>query len=169
MHTIEVDDDVMDALKRKAEPFVDTPNTVLRRLLLVDRSGASARRPVRSNRSQAKGSKTNGKRDKGQRAPTGSILPEQEYLQPLLQVLIEKGGRAPAREVIDEVGRRLNDRLTALDREPVSSGGLRWQNRAQFARLRLIDRGLVKRASPRGLWEITEKGTEYASSSKEKE
>ena len=163
MHTIEIDDDVLDALKRKAEPFIDTPNTVLRRLLGVD---GMLSRPARKSGTATGGgsvkrSKSARKREKSQRAPTGSILPEQEYVRPLLEVLDEKGGRAPAREIIDEVGRRLKDRLTPLDREPVASGGLRWQNRVQFARLRLIDRGLLKKASPRGLWEITEKGTEY--------
>ena len=33
-HQIEIDDDVMAFLKAQAEAFVDTPNTVLRRLLL---------------------------------------------------------------------------------------------------------------------------------------
>ncbi|MCX6000194.1 MAG: hypothetical protein NTU41_11585, partial [Chloroflexi bacterium] len=34
MHRIEVDDQVFNCLKAKAEPFVDTPNSVLHRLLL---------------------------------------------------------------------------------------------------------------------------------------
>ena len=34
MHTIEVDEDVIRFLKEHAEPFVDTPNSVLRRALL---------------------------------------------------------------------------------------------------------------------------------------
>ncbi len=34
MHKIEIDTEVWDFLKRHAEPFEDTPNTVLRRLLL---------------------------------------------------------------------------------------------------------------------------------------
>lgn len=160
MHTIEVDDDVMNALKKKAEPFIDSPNSVLRRLLLVDRAGAAvrpggrmrSRAARRTAHSAARGS------NKAERVPTGAILPEQEYLEPLLRVLHERGGRAPAREVIEEVGHRLNDRLTPLDKQPVSSGGVRWQNRVQFARLRLIDRGLLKRQSPRGLWELTEQG-----------
>ena len=33
-HQIEIDDDVMAHLKQRAEPFEDTPNSVLRRLLL---------------------------------------------------------------------------------------------------------------------------------------
>ncbi len=36
MHKIEIDDQVWDYLKQFAEPFVDTPNSVLRRLLLED-------------------------------------------------------------------------------------------------------------------------------------
>jgi len=34
MHKIEVDDEIMDFLKKHAEPFQDTPNSVLRRLLM---------------------------------------------------------------------------------------------------------------------------------------
>jgi hypothetical protein len=33
-HQIEIDDEVLSFLKAQAEPFVDTPNSVLRRLLL---------------------------------------------------------------------------------------------------------------------------------------
>lgn len=36
MHTIEIDDDVLSYLKSRAEPFVDNPNTVLRRELLSE-------------------------------------------------------------------------------------------------------------------------------------
>ena len=36
MITIEVDDDVYSKLKTMAEPFIDTPNMVLRRLLFLD-------------------------------------------------------------------------------------------------------------------------------------
>ena len=43
MHTIEIDDEVMAALQSKAVPFVDTPNSVLRRELLR----ASEARPGR--------------------------------------------------------------------------------------------------------------------------
>jgi Mrr N-terminal domain len=163
MHTIEVDDEVMNALKNKAEPFVDTPNSVLRRLLLVDGAGATVRSSGRKRSRVARRtthSATSGSK-KAERVPTGAILPEREYVKPLLQVLHERGGRAPAREVIEEVGHRLDDRLTPLDKQPVSSGGVRWQNRVQFARLRLIDRGLLKRQSPRGLWELTEQGAAF--------
>ena len=37
-NTIEVDDDIMGLLKENAEPFVDSPNMVLRRLLGIDQN-----------------------------------------------------------------------------------------------------------------------------------
>jgi hypothetical protein len=162
LHTIEIDDDVMGVLEKKAQPFTDTPNSVLRRLLGLDSETHGGRKSLTRERPPRRNRRTHAdKRDKGERAPTGTILPEEEYVAPLLQVLHDRGGRAPAREVIDEVGRMLADRLTTLDKEPVSSGGVRWQNRVQFARLRLLERGLLKRNSPRGVWEITGKGDEH--------
>lgn len=43
MHQIEVDDEVLGYLKAKAEAFVDTPNSVLRRQLLEGRPGRKTR------------------------------------------------------------------------------------------------------------------------------
>jgi restriction endonuclease Mrr len=88
------------------------------------------------------------------------LLPEGEYELPILQALSATGGRRPTREVVEEVGRVLNDRLTEADREPIRDGGLRWQNRVQFARLRMVKAGFMKSDSPRGVWEISAAGEE---------
>ena len=37
-NTIEIDDEVMNLLKKNADPFIDTPNTVLRKLFNLDRN-----------------------------------------------------------------------------------------------------------------------------------
>lgn len=92
------------------------------------------------------------------RAPRGTLLPESEYELPILQVLAEAGGRAPASEVIESVGARLGDRLTPTDQEALTSGDIRWKNRTQFVRLKLIREGLMAKDSPRGVWEITDEG-----------
>ncbi len=160
MRTIEIDDDVMTALKAEAEPFADTPNSVLRRVLGLHKAspttvGAGKARSNADAEGPAEGNPA--------RARAGTILPEEEYMLPLLEALRQHGGRAPAREVVEEVGQRLADRLTTLDKEIVRSGGVRWRNRVQFARLRLIDRGFLKKNSPRGLWEITKEGENYIS------
>lgn len=48
MHAIQVDDEVMAFLRSNAEPFVDTPNTVLRRELLARRPAVPGRVPRQS-------------------------------------------------------------------------------------------------------------------------
>jgi hypothetical protein len=175
MIQIEVDDEVFQALKMRAEPFEDTPNSVLRREFDLDEgtegreeafSSASGVTPTELDVSRRRG-KRRGKakaRGRGTRAPAGSLLPETEYVDPILRVITSKGGRAPTREVIEEVGNIIGDRLTPLDKEKMSSGAVRWHNRVQFTRLRMIDQGLLKRGSPRGVWEIADEGARQVSS-----
>jgi Mrr restriction endonuclease-like protein len=167
---IEIDEEVWDLLKDRAEPFVDTPNTVIRRLLDLPTSmngsgpdtnaasatvsgssgGAASRR--RRNRKQKRGDA------RGPRAQTGTILADDEYDLPILAILDEHEGRAPTREVLDTLGERLGEKFMPADHEALASGDIRWRNRAQFVRLRLIERGDMQKGSPRGLWEITDQG-----------
>lgn len=184
-HKIDVDSEVYEHLKREAEPFVDTPNTVLRRVLGLpgagdaldgagpvapsvtlrsakEVNGQAAARGVRGTPSRAKPGARNRGVPKTTRAPAGSILPESEYEQPLLECLREAGGTAPSKEIIEAVGRRLDSRLTDVDREPLASGSIRWQNRIQFVRLKLIERGLMTKDSPRGTWALAMEATAAA-------
>lgn len=183
---IRVDGDVYRALQRGAEPFVDTPNSVLRRLLGLEPAGREDRQggnrigssaPTRgrdrpsgsrsksarsSSADEAPVSRSPGSPKSKDRASPNEILPEHEYVAPLLQVLAGRGGSAPAREVIAEVGRRLDSRLMPMDKEYLASGGIRWQNRVQFVRLRLVEEGLMEKKSPRGVWALTKAGMERA-------
>jgi hypothetical protein len=172
--TIRIDDDVFDALKTHAEPFVDTPNTVLRRILGLGEAGlessngstefepADVGNAAKSGRSRkSPGSRQRRRRTKAtrpSRAKTGTILRESEYELPILEIIGEHGGRAAAREVLDELETRIDGRLTDVDREELASGDVRWRNRAQFVRLRLVEHGDMVKDSPRGIWEISEQG-----------
>jgi hypothetical protein len=80
------------------------------------------------------------------------------YELPILEILSENGGRVPTREVIDALGERLDGMLQEADYEHLASGDVRWRNRAQFVRLKLIDRGDMLKGSPRGMWEISDQG-----------
>lgn len=144
MPTIEIDTDVYDVLKALAVPFEDTPNSVLRRELKLDT-------PPKSKTARGGPTRT-------QRATVGSILPEREYERPILRALIEAGGTASARDVTDRVGELLNTQLTETDQQMNRSGEVRWRNRAAFARLRLVERGLLVSGSRRGVWEISQAG-----------
>lgn len=92
---IEVDDRIFEVIKKNAEPFVDTPNTVLRRLLGVDRGRNPVSSPTTASTTE--------------RAAPGTLLPESEYELPILRFLQERGGRALSREA---VGEALSHKLT---------------------------------------------------------
>ena len=171
---IKIDDEVYSLLAEEAHPFVETtPNSVLRRLLGLDAAHANG-----SSKAAHKGSDTrdlsrsrtrNGSRSRrrrsGERAPAGSLLPEAEYEIPILRVLADNGGRMPTREVVERVGDFVADKLTPLDKAQLASGNVRWQNRVQFTRLRMVERALLKKDSPRGTWEISEEGRRVLNSS----
>jgi hypothetical protein len=165
--SIEVDDDIFEHLKSQAEPFTDTPSTVLRRLLNMNSGGASPPQPPATARSVSPErplTPRSGRRAKSKkqarrtRAPSGSLLPEQAYEKPLLQALVDAGGEAPYRNVLGSVGKSLEKALMPADFEKLRSGGIRWHSRLQFVRLRLIERGELDRDAPRGVWRITDAG-----------
>jgi hypothetical protein len=163
--SIEVDDEVFAVLEREAIPFEETtPNAVLRRLLKIEVSspkgqpgsnGARARPARSSSRPSRIRAVTPPKRT---RVPKGRLLPKTEYELPILQVLERHGGRAPSREVVAEVGELIADKLTQDDKEKLSSGDVRWENRVHFTRLQLVEDGLLVGDAPRGTWEISDKG-----------
>ncbi|TMK57402.1 MAG: hypothetical protein E6G51_06465 [Actinobacteria bacterium] len=142
---IEVDGDVIDAIKAAAEPFVDNPNRVLRRLL-----GLPA---IDHDRTASLPSSI-------PRAPRGSLCPLAEFDVPILSAISEAGGSAPRGAVQDSVSRALKDRLSDLDMKPLASGRIRWMARVDQARNLLVKRGLLESATP-GLWTLTEAGAEY--------
>jgi hypothetical protein len=160
-----VDLDIYDHLRSKSS-FEDSFSSVLRREL-----GLEERKMEINNRDEAGGpgkstphrlksarGSRKGKKSRRPRAAAGTLLPESEYHRPILESLADGGGRLPKQAVIEEIGRRLGDRFTDADRDTLESGGIRWQSRAQFARLRLADRGFIDKNAPRGIWAITEEG-----------
>ena len=175
--TIEVGDEVFAEMQRQAVPLLDTPDSLLRRLLGMSpepgtdlrlndyytptgelrfkRPPVSEAKQTRTPRGQTKAkAKTKPKRE---RATRGSIAPESIYVEPILRILSEKEGRAPKRELLDELGVRISDQLLPADHEMMGNEE-RWRKRAQFVRLALIKQGLMKADSPRGVWEITDEG-----------
>jgi hypothetical protein len=60
-------------------------------------------------------------------------------------------------DIEDEMGAQLD----ATDRASLRSGDTRWRNRAQWARLDLVNRGLLDGNSKRGIWTIADAGRHY--------
>lgn len=92
--------------------------------------------------------------------------PEEAFRRPILEALEELGGSAKAAEVLKQVKQKMKNVLTTYDRQKLSSGSVRWQKMAQFCRFRLVQEGLMKSGSPRGIWEISELGRKELKSGK---
>jgi hypothetical protein len=147
MKTIRIDDEVWAALQKRARAFEDTPNSVLRRVLGIDR--------------------LNSKRRATHRLPRGVRTAQSEFRTPLLHVLYKAGGSAKMSETVNHVGTLIQERLNDIDRQTMRSGEIRWRNAVQWERNEMVKEGLLKNHSPRGIWELTAKGIKAAEAQKE--
>ena len=94
------------------------------------------------------------------RLPRGLRTPEDAFRRPILEALLELGGKAPTGKVLDLVGEKMKAVLTKYDLEPLPSDpkSIRWRNTAQWCRNTLVREGLMKSDSPHGMWEISDLG-----------
>ncbi len=144
MPTIRVDDQVYGRLKDDAEPFVDTPNSVLRRVLGLDG-------PLESELKAEDETHTD-------RMRPGDLLDRKQYDLRILGVVADMGGSGHAQDVVEAVGKLVEDQLTPKDWLKNKSGVVRWRNRVAWRRFNLVQMGLLKRGSQRGTWEISDDG-----------
>jgi restriction endonuclease Mrr len=93
----------------------------------------------------------------------GPRTPREAFYPLILTVLETMGGRGEVHTVLNGVHDLIAHRLTEADCEPLESDPLmtRWYKSANWARFEMVRQGLLKRDSPRGVWEITEAGRAY--------
>lgn len=147
MPTIRIDDAVFEGLKALAEPLVDTPSSVIRRLL--EEKGILQRVVSPSRPAPPKST------------PQNEQTPQSVYEQHLLQVLLEKfNGRGNKKDVTLAVVERMMKRrlVSAADLEFVSTGETKAENKISWGRNLLKTRGLIRGDAPRGVWELTAEG-----------
>lgn len=128
-----------------------------------DRTAALRREWVSLAESHAE--EAEGSADQVQRRDVGRLrrglrTPEEAYYRPILQVLVELSGRAPMGLILDRVGQVMHNVLRDVDHQPLASDPElpRWRNAAQWARNSMVQEGLLRNDSPRGIWEISEAG-----------
>jgi restriction system protein len=104
------------------------------------------------------------RRDFG-RLRRGVRTPEESFYLPILQILMQKGGSGTVRDILLLVEAKMRTILKEADYEalPSNPGASRWSNTAQWARSNMVNEGLLKDNSPRGIWEISDKGRTYLS------
>ncbi|GHO96919.1 hypothetical protein KSF_069670 [Reticulibacter mediterranei] len=94
--------------------------------------------------------------------------PVSAYRKPLLRALMELGGSAHKNKVFDRVGAIMKDTLTEDDYQknheyPYSrrvrrGEHIQWRQNAAWQSHKMVEEGLLKSTSPKGVLEITEAG-----------
>ena len=138
---IRIDDEVMNELKKRAIDLglvFEPPNTTLRIAL-----GLDVKVPNKTRENITRGKKT----------------PEQAYRRPILEALHELGGSASTNDVLKVVEGKMKSLLKEIDYQKIPSGKeIRWRNTAKWERSTLVKGGLLKSGSPKGVWELADKG-----------
>jgi predicted CopG family antitoxin len=150
---IKIDDDVYESLKKLADPFEDTPNTIIRKLLFSDQS------------TMKQNIKITTKTKPLIRIGKGKSTIQKVYEEWLIYILWnEFKGRANKNDVTKAtiLNMQKSGLLKEADFEKVSTGETRAVNKIAWGRQRLKEEGFISPDSPAGVWELTEKGIEKA-------
>ena len=156
MPTIRIDDDVLEGLKKLAEPFVDTPGAVIRRLLIEKGIFKEVTKEARTPAQP---------RPVAVRALTSQLTPQEVFEQFLLVALeLDFGGSGTKRLVTQAVIQRMVKQgfIGPADLELVATGETKAENTITWGRNALKNRGLIRRGSKRGVWELSDEGREAA-------
>ena len=148
MTTIQVSEEVRDFIEDHSRFPEATHDVVLQRLFGIEVKSKSPKKKRRVGRAARK---------------RGQITPQKAYELPILKVLLAaEGYRLSVKEVKQGVKPQMD--LTPMDRERLKSGRIRWEDRVEWARWKLVKRGLVcpKERAGRGNWELTIRGVREA-------
>jgi hypothetical protein len=160
MPVIRVSEATWNRMKQHARPLEDSPNDVIVRALdaldLITSSGAASRElPI----IRSKDAKT----AKAERAKMK--IDHEEFRRPILEALRELGGKAQPKSVRERLQPKLAElfgsRLNKAELAPLSNGQPRWWNAACWERKYLVNDGLLKKGSDRGVWELDEPAYEF--------
>ena len=152
----------MRRLKTWAEPLEDTAESALAKALDAAESARTDTHPPAPRSRRKAPVSTPPARPRSDRT---SKLPQKAFRQPLLEIILELGGSAHAREVRSVMEERVKPLLLPGDREVLSTGDERWWNAACWERSTLVKEGLLRPDSPRGTWALSDKGIEHVANS----
>jgi DNA primase len=107
------------------------------------------------------------KKEVKEKLKKGLRTPEEKFIMPILESIIELGGRAKVKDVLERVHDKMKGILNEHDYKPLKKEKL-WENTARWARMMMVEKGLLAKDSPKGIWEITEEGRKYYEEKKKK-
>ncbi len=89
-------------------------------------------------------------------------LPQPEYRPAILRALVQIGGGGRTDDVCRRVFEDLNERFEPADLDDTSGGEVFWRNCTRWERNAMVEAGLLRRGSARGVWELTDLGRREA-------
>jgi restriction endonuclease Mrr len=145
MPVIRISDGLFKEVQKYAEPLVDNFETALWKALRSVNKG-NVEVPVKMTSTR-----------------TANLTRQKEFWKPILETIVSKGGKADAQAVVDEVESKMKSRLKSGDYETNTDGTTKWSKAVHFQRLEMVHQGLLEHNSPRGTWQITDRGRQWLS------
>jgi hypothetical protein len=104
-----------------------------------------------------------------ERLKKGLRTPEEQFVIPILEAIIELWGKAEMRDVLELVHSKMKSILNSYDYEstPSNPKEKQWKNTARWARRIMANEGLLTKGPTWGIWEITEKGRKFYEENKQ--
>lgn len=150
MPVVRISEALFKEVQKYAEPLVDSFESALWKALRIDRS-MTDRKTIAA------------KQRKPRSRATGELTPQDEFKKPILAALVESEGRASREEVHKVVERKIKNLIKPGNYELNRDGTTKLEKGIDYARLKLVHDGFLKKESPRGIWEITEEGRQWLS------
>ena len=149
--------DVLRAEKTKLAAALGIHGNVNQDLLQLANEFDSIIINIRSRLTRENGSLTgNKKRTYGPRSSSPKSL-QSFFCEYIINALKKLGGRARTVEVLNEMGKKLDGKLLPGDFELLKDGKtVGWHNSAQWERVVMVKKGILRNDSPRGIWELSE-------------
>ena len=144
MPSIHISAETFMQLQGLGEVLIDTPETVIRRL-------------IRDHRAKPNGKPRGWPVPQQGRVKKGEKTRNEAFYDPIIKVLRDAGGRLATAEAVDRVGELMPERLSHIDRQPLRTGEIRWRNTVRFARHDLVTLGKLNDNSGFGFWELAKR------------
>ncbi len=100
----------------------------------------------------------------------GKVTTGKDFITPILKSINELGGSVKTSDVLKKVKQKMSFKLNEFDKQPLPSNPSmpRWKQTAQSIRVQMVNDGLLKKDSPRGVWEISAQGRKAIESDQKK-
>ena len=161
MPVIRLSTPTAERIKRLAIPFEDkSPEHVIMRALNA-LEGKSPSRRTRPGVPPASEIETKHTRERT-RGRNG--LRRDKFRVPLLETVYELGGEATLGRTREIMEKKVRAQLDASDYKKVSTDEPRWWNDIKWLRNDLVEQGLFRKDSKRGVWQLTDAGVKAVES-----